>query len=147
MSDRFSVKFAVCLLLRDDDKFLLSKRENTGWKDGWWALVSGHVDGGEAAELAMAREAKEEAGIDIAPKDLRLVYTMHRLSDKVENEFVDLFFECKNWSGEVTNMEPQKCGGLEWFAADSLPNDTLDYIKKVIDNYPKGMTYSSEEKE
>jgi 8-oxo-dGTP pyrophosphatase MutT (NUDIX family) len=147
MSERFSVKFAVYLLLRDGDRVLLSKRENTGWKDGWWSLVAGHVDGGEAAEMAMIREAKEEAGIDVAPENLKLVYTMHRLSNEVTDEYVDLFFECTEWSGEITNMEPQKCGGLEWFSANTLPNDTLGYIKKVIDSYPKGMTYSSEEKE
>ncbi len=147
MSERFRVKFAVYLLLRDGDKVLLSKRENTGWKDGWWSLVAGHVDGGEAAEMAMAREAKEEAGIDVAPEDLKLVYTMHRLSDVVEDEYVDLFFECTKWTGEITNMEPQKCGGLEWFPADTLPAATLGYIKKVIKAYPTGVTYSSEVKE
>lgn len=147
MSDRFSVKFAVYLLLRDGNKVLLSRRENTGWKDGLWSLVAGHVDGGEAAEMAMIREAKEEAGIDIAPENLRLVYTMHRLSNEVTDEYVDLFFECTEWSGEITNMEPQKCGGLEWFSANTLPADTLGYVRKVIDNYPKGVAYSSEEKE
>jgi hypothetical protein len=83
----------------------------------------------------------------VAPENLKLVYTMHRLSNEVTDEYVDLFFECTEWSGEITNMEPQKCGGLEWFTANTLPNDILGYIKKVIDNYPKGMTYSSEVKE
>lgn len=147
MSDRFSVKFAVYLLLRDGDRVLLSKRENTGWKDGWWSLVAGHVDGGEAAEMAMVREAKEEAGIDVAPDDLKLVYTMHRLLPSVDYEYVDLFFECKKWSGKITNAEPQKCGGLEWFDVKDLPNDTLGYIRKVIEQYPNGKSYSSEEKE
>ena len=147
MADRFRIKFAVYLLLRDGEKVLLSMRANTGWKDGWWSLVAGHVDGNEAAEQALIREAKEEAGIDIEAKNLRHVYTMHRLGGDVADEYIDLFFECTQWSGDVTNAEPHKCGGLEWYGATQLPVDILGYIKTVIEKYPTGVMYSSEVKE
>ena len=144
--DRHQVKFAVYLIPRDGDKVLLSLRQNTGWKDGWYSLVAGHVEAGEAAEQAMIREAKEEAGIDVAPADLRHAYTMHRVADDTTDEYVDVFFECRQWSGELRNAEPEKCGELCWVTLDSLPENILDYIRRVLTQYPAGETYSSTEK-
>lgn len=144
--NRFRLKFAVYLIPRDGNKVLLSLRQNTGWKDGWFSLVAGHVDGGEAAELAMIREAKEEIGIDIRPEDLRHVYTMHRLGDDPNDEYVDVGFECKWWTGEITNCEPEKCGELRWVDVSNLPENVLEHVRVVLENYPKGITYSSEER-
>ena len=145
-SDRFKIRFAVYIIPRNGSKVLLSLRQGTGWKDGWFSLVAGHVDGGEAAELAMVREAKEEVGIDINPEDLRHVYTMHRLGTDPDDEYIDLFFECINWSGQIEILEPEKCGELRWVEMDNLPENTLDYVKVVLGQYPAGLTYSSEER-
>lgn len=56
------------------------QRDNTGFRDGYYALPSGHVDGGEPA----VREAKEWVGVDIDSKGLRLVHKMHRYSEHPE---------------------------------------------------------------
>lgn len=146
-ADRFRVKFAVYLILRDDDKVLLSKRSNTGWKDGWYGVVAGHVQGGEPAELAMVREAREEVGIDIDVRVLKHVYTVHRLGNGLDDEYVDLFFECREWSGDIVNAEPEKCDELAWYGVDQLPDLTISHIRKVINEYGDGDTYSSELKE
>lgn len=145
-SNRHRLKFAVYLIPRDGDKVLLSLRQNTGWKDGWYSLVAGHVEANEAAEQAMIREAREEAGIDVALVDLKHVYTMHRVADDATDEYVDVFFECHHWSGELRNTEPDKCGELRWVEVGDLPENTLDYIKHVLTKYPSGETYSSMEK-
>lgn len=145
--DRFRIKFAVYVIPRDGDKVLLSLRQGTGWKDGWFSLVAGHVDGDEPAEVAMAREAKEEIGIDIDPNDLRHVYTMHRLGNGLDDEYIDLYFECNKWSGEIENLEPEKCGEIRWVDMEQLPENILRNVKTVLLGYPNGITYSSEEKE
>ncbi len=139
-TERYQVGVAVYLVLRDGDKVLLSLRENTGWKDGWFSMVAGHVEAGEPAEAAMVREAREEAGITADVNDLRHVYTLHRRGD---GDYIDLFFECHRWSGEVHNAEPEKCGELRWVSIDELPENTLDYICRVLRTYPGGDTYAS----
>lgn len=144
--NRFRIKFAVYLVLRKDDSVLLSQRQGTGWMDGWFSLVAGHVDGGEAAELAMIREAKEEIGVHIDPHDLRHIYTMHRLGNDPNDEYIDLFFECQKWSGEIKNLESDKCAELRWAKINSLPDKTLAHIAVALSGRQNGITYSSEEK-
>ena len=66
----FRLPVAVHLLLVKDDRILLLRRYNTGYEDGNYSVVAGHVDGGEQLKSAMVREAREEAGLDISPSNL-----------------------------------------------------------------------------
>ncbi len=144
MSDkqRFKLIPAVYLILRNEDKVLLLERQNTGYQDGMRSLVAGHLNGGELATQAMIREAKEEAGITIRPEDLKLAYTTHRLSGDIENERVDLFFECSRWQGEIQNIEPAKCSDLSWFSIQSLPDNLIAHIKIVLTDIEQGKSFS-----
>ena len=81
LQSRCELLVAVYLIFRDGDKVLLLKRANTGYRDGYYSLPSGHLNGGEPAIRAAIREAKEEVGVDIDLKDLRLVHTSHRYSE------------------------------------------------------------------
>lgn len=128
---RFKVCVNVYLCLEQDDKILLYLRENTGYADGFYSLVAGHIDGDEPASLAMVREAQEEIGITIDPKNLYVVHTMHRITDR---ENIDIFFSCKKWTGEIQNIESHKCGELIFVEKNKLPQNTLAYIKCAIEN-------------
>ena len=74
MEERFKLIPAVYLLLRQDDKILLLRRANTGYQDGNYSLIAGHLDGDELATEGIIREAKEEAGITISKADLNFVH-------------------------------------------------------------------------
>jgi 8-oxo-dGTP pyrophosphatase MutT (NUDIX family) len=103
------------------------------------SLVAGHVEIKEAATLALCREAKEEAGIEIQPENLKVVHVMHRLSDR---ENLDIFMHCNKWQGVIENLEPEKCGGLEFFDKNNLPNNTIPYIIQAIKYSFEGKHYS-----
>ena len=66
-TDRFKLIAAVYVFFVRDGKILMLRRANTGYVDGDYSLVAGHADGNEALTAATAREAKEEAGVTIAP--------------------------------------------------------------------------------
>ena len=136
----FLAPIAVHLLLVEEGKVLLLRRYNTGYEDGSYSVVAGHVEGGEELKTAMIREAREEAGIDIAPSDLEVVGAMHFKGDK---EYISFFLKASAWSGQVTNMEPGKCDDLRWFDMESLPSDTIPYVRHAIENYRKGIWFSS----
>ncbi|MEO6761632.1 MAG: NUDIX domain-containing protein [Candidatus Saccharimonadales bacterium] len=139
--DRF--KFIVCaaLILRDGDKILLSKRYNTGYQDGKFSLVSGHVDGDEFASEAMVREASEETGIVISKDNLDLVHTSHQICDD-GSERINVFFEVTKWDGNIENREPNKCSGLSWFSPSDLPEEIVSYIRFVIERISERKLYS-----
>jgi 8-oxo-dGTP pyrophosphatase MutT (NUDIX family) len=69
MKERFKLIPAVYLILRRNDEVLLLRRANTGYQDGKYSLIAGHLDGDELATEGMIREAKEEAGIVIVKED------------------------------------------------------------------------------
>src|SRR4051812_27606999 len=63
--DWFKMVVAVHLFLLRDDQVLLLRRQNTGYEDGNYSVIAGHVEGGEEIKAAMIREAREEAGITL----------------------------------------------------------------------------------
>lgn len=137
---KFTMRVAVNLILIKDGKALLLRRFNTGWKDGEYGTVAGHVDGNETIANAAVREAKEEAGIDIREEDLHVVHTQHRIS--VDAEYIDFNITTEKWIGEPTNMEPNKCDDLSWHPLDSLPENTISYIRLAFENIQKEIPFS-----
>lgn len=131
---------AVHLFLIREGRILLLRRRNTGYEDGNYSVVAGHVEGGEELRAAMVREAREEAGIDLSPSDLEVVGAMHFNGDK---EYISFFLKASVWSGDVTNMEPEQCDDLRWFCLDDLPDNTIPYVRHAIENYRKGIWFSS----
>ncbi len=139
-SPRFTLRSAVYLMPMRGREILLLRRFNTGWMDGHYSLIAGHLDGDESVSQAMIREAKEEALIKVAVADLIPATTIHRKSP--DAEYVDFFFVTTKWQGEPTIGEPDKCDQLAWYPIDDLPDLTLPHISEAISNYHKKTTFS-----
>lgn len=141
--ERFKLIPAVYLILRHDDAVLLLRRANTGYQDGKYSLIAGHLDGDELGTDAIVREAKEEAGIIVNPKNLKFAHVAHRLNrNQIGQERIDLFYECVEWQGEIQNTEPEKCDDLSWFDLSNLPDNMVPLIKLVLEGVTKGISYS-----
>jgi mutator protein MutT len=133
---RFPV--TVHLFFFRQDQILLSRRLNTGYRDGEYSVPAGHLEGGETVIAAAVREAHEEVGVQLHPDDVLFCGVMHRLEDE---ERVDFFVRVRSWSAEPFNNEPDKCDDLRWVDLTSLPANTVPYVRQALHNYLRGQTF------
>ena len=138
--ERFRPKSAVYLMPIVDNKILLSRRFQTGWMDGFYSLIAGHLDGNESVNEAMIREAFEEAVIGVREEDLIPATVIHRKSP--DEEYIDFFFVITKWQGEIVIGEPNKCDALDWYPVDELPENILPYIIDALENYKNKIAFS-----
>ncbi|UZN01830.1 NUDIX domain-containing protein [Cellulomonas sp. S1-8] len=120
---------------RDGDEVLLQRRAGTGYMDGWWAVLAGHVDPGESVHEAAVREAAEESGVVVAPAALRPLTALHRFErtgPQVEQR-VDVFFEVTTWTGEPVLTEPDRAAAMGWFPLRALPDEVVPHERLVLD--------------
>lgn len=127
--ERHTTRVAVYLLLKRDNKILLMRRCNSGWRDGEYTLPAGHYDGGEAIREAMVREAREELNITVTPENLDCIHVMHQMDD---SEYIDFYFTTDRWEGEIANNEPHKCDDMQWFSKDQLPENILPNVQYAL---------------
>ncbi len=131
---------AVHVFLIRDGWVLLLRRFDTGYEDGSYSVIAGHLDGGEEMRVAAMRETREEAGVEVDPENLEVVSVMHR---KQGDERVEFFVVATEWEGEIANCEPHKCDELAWFSLEQLPTNTIPYIRQALENYRQGVWFYS----
>jgi 8-oxo-dGTP diphosphatase len=121
-----------------DQRVLLARRCNTGYEDGNYSVVAGHVEQGESITQAAIREVEEEVGVELRHSDVRVVGVMIRKSD---DQRVDFFAAVTQWRGDVANREPDRCDDLAWFPIDGLPENVVGYVRRALQNYERGVWF------
>lgn len=135
----FTLPAIVLLILIKDNRVLLMRRQNTGWLDGSYDLVAGHIDGRETLSSALCREAFEEIGITIEPSNVTFVHLLHYVGS---TEYLYAFFTARKWVGTPSIKEPGKCDDLQWFPLASLPNNIAPVTKDVLAKYQKNELFT-----
>ncbi len=136
--EKHKVVPAVFIIFKKAGKILLSRRFNTGHADGMYSFPSGHVEPTESFVAAAIREVKEEVGVVVKEKDLKFIYCQYdyfNSPDPKEMPYINIFFLCEKWKGELRNTEPEKCDDLKFVDPKKIPKNTVHCIKDVI----KGM--------
>ena len=78
-------------------------------------------------------------------EDLDFVHISHRVSEEKDGtERMDFFFYIKDWVGEPAIMEKDKCTHLDWFSYDTLPEETILYIKNILKRIQEGKNYTED---
>jgi 8-oxo-dGTP pyrophosphatase MutT (NUDIX family) len=144
MHDRFSIVPASYLyLLREGEAgtevLLQCRGDRVPYMAGHWAAgAAGHVEKGETAPAAIAREALEELGIEGVRADF--LTSMHRrggegtdLEVPAIDERVDFFFTARTWSGEPSLQEPDKASAVAWFPLTALPNPMVPHEEHLLE--------------
>ncbi len=128
----------VHLFFFREGQVLLSRRFNTGYRDGEYSVPAGHLEGNETVRAAARREAAEEIGVEIDPGEIIFSSVMHRNEG---DERIDFFVEVRTWQGEPFNNEPQKCDELRWVALHALPANMIPYVLRALENHQKGVRF------
>lgn len=135
MKERFKLVITVGLiLLNDKGQVLLQKRCNTGYMDGKYGLVAGHLEKDESLVDGIIREAKEEIDAILDKNNIEFV-CMIRRGDNCD--YVNTYFKYINYNKEIQRNELEKCLELKWFDIDKLPDNIIPNDKRAINNMNK----------
>lgn len=121
-------------VVHDDTRVLLVRRSD----NGMWTPITGIIDPGEQPADAAAREAAEEAGVEIEVQRLAGI----DVTDEVVYEngdrsrYLDLTFECRLVSGEP-RPDIEETTEVAWFDLDNLP-PMSDELRKRIQTATNG---------
>ena len=102
-------------------RILMGRRADTGE----WALVYGINEPGEEPAVTVAREVKEETGVDCAPRALVAVEAGRPMAyaNGDRCQYLDLMFVCGLDSGGCAEpfVGDDESLDVGWFAPDELP--------------------------
>ena len=112
------VDVAVGVLLSPDGRVLLGDRPAGKPWAGWWELPGGKLEPGESVIHALARELKEELGIELQHATPWVTHVHHYPTTTVR-----LFF-CRvtDWHGQPQGLEQQQLKWVDIASALDLPD-------------------------
>jgi 8-oxo-dGTP pyrophosphatase MutT (NUDIX family) len=124
---------AVAAVIRDEQgRVLLIKRHD----DGTWGLPAGAIDPGESPAAAVARETREEAGLEVRAVRVLGVFGWPRLRHTYPNgdvvEYLVVVFRCEVIGG-VLAAQDGEATDFKWFTRDELAALPQIYPMAVFD--------------
>ncbi|MFE9023785.1 NUDIX domain-containing protein [Streptomyces sp. NPDC007808] len=108
---------------------------------GRWHFLAGHGEQ-ESAIACLVREAYEEAGLLIHPRDAELVHVVHLCDAPGSRPRLQLVFRVRRWAGDPVIREPDKCLTWRWWNPDALPEPIVAYTRTAVQRLREGHLYT-----
>lgn len=123
---------AVIMAVTKGDRILLGRPPRL--PEGMYSVLAGFVEPGESLEETVAREVREEAGIEVA--DVRYFGSQPW---PFPNSLMVAF--TARWAAGELRREPEELDDLGWFAADALPRipPRISIARTLIDAFLEGV--------
>jgi len=122
------------ILVDDQGRLFLARRGPRAKNErGLWEFPGGSVEFGEKLAQALAREMREEYGVEIAVGEL-LDVVDHILPDEGQH-WVSPTFICTIAAGAPSIREPEKCTEIGWFYPDEMPDDLTVITRENLIHY------------
>lgn len=121
----------VAGLIRRQGKVLVGQRPEGASLAGTWEFPGGKIELGESPEEALARELKEELGVDAEIGPLKFVAT-HTYG---KTGILFLFYDVKFWKGQI---KTQQHLDLRWVTPKELeklelPEANSKFLKQILE--------------
>jgi ADP-ribose pyrophosphatase YjhB (NUDIX family) len=124
----------VGAIIIEESRVLLVKRAHPPLQ-AQWSIPGGVLEVGELIREAAIREAREETGLIVQPRELLGVYdrVLRDAEQRVQYHYVLIDFLCRRTGGEL--LAASDAAEVCWFTRDQLPGlnlaeDTQDVIAK-----------------
>jgi len=93
--------YAAAYAIIENEKWeiLFMRRQNTWFRDWYFQVPAGHLEGEESIKFWLIREMEEELWINILESDCEIKHISHRVS-KDNRVYFDVYIEVKKYSWE-----------------------------------------------
>ena len=127
------------IIVNHDGKILIGKRK--GSHAPYYSIPGGHLELGETFEEGAIRETKEETDLDII--DPKVIAVTNNL-ETYRNEglhFISIILLANDFSGDLRNMEPEKCDEWLWVNPKKLLMPHFDASQRGVICYLENKFY------
>jgi mutator protein MutT len=111
----------AAMVVRDDGRILIAERPEGKFMSGWWEFPGGKLEFGERPEDGLAREVREELGIEIEVGDPFHVVNVARTH---ETAVLVVFYWCRWTAGELQLLD---AGDVAWVTVDDF--DRIKFLE------------------
>lgn len=117
------VRVGVGLYILNEKKQVLLGLRKSKHGEGTWSAPGGHLEFGESFEEAAARETKEETGLNIDKKDIKIIGTTNDFYKESNKHYITIHMMSNEYFGDIKITEQGKWEKWEWFELDKLPEN------------------------
>lgn len=125
-----NTRVGVGVIIEKDNKILIGKRK--GSHAPYYSIPGGNLELGESFEEAAIREIQEETNLLISePKVISVVNDLVTFEQE-KKHYISIILYSNIFTGELINLEPDKCENLFWVNPNELPYPHFEASKQAI---------------
>jgi ADP-ribose pyrophosphatase YjhB (NUDIX family) len=115
----------------DRDGAYLALRRAQEPFEGQWNMPGGFVEPGESGPEAIAREVREETGLEVEPIEVIGIFSSDYGSENDEKSILDIAYRCR-LVGEAELDVSDESGEARWFPLAEFPEPAFKGERKAL---------------
>jgi 8-oxo-dGTP pyrophosphatase MutT (NUDIX family) len=126
---------------RHDAVLCIRRRDDVAHCAGQWSTGGGWLDFGEQPHEGVAREFKEEVGLDVVAAPYPLLAVADSYEDPERHVVVVWYAVYQTAPGDPVNVEPEKADRVEWLTFGELKDGrpVMPPLKRYLDTLEQGV--------